>query len=100
MTVAASAMGGNSAKELHHVVERIERLETDKKAIADDLKEVYATAKKSGFDTKALRQLIRERKQDPDERAETEMIIEAYKAALRDFVHLPLGEAAIRAVGG
>ena len=63
-------------------VERIERLEEEKKAIADDVRDVYAEAKANGFDTKALREIVRIRKQDADERREHETILETYMHAL------------------
>ena len=63
-------------------VERIERLEEEKKALADDIRDVYAEAKGSGFDVKALRQIVRLRKQDVDERKEYETILETYMHAL------------------
>jgi uncharacterized protein (UPF0335 family) len=63
-------------------VERIERLEEEKKAITDDVRDVYAEAKANGFDTKALRAIVRLRKQDADERREHETILETYMHAL------------------
>ena len=63
-------------------VERIERLEEEKKTIADDIRDVYADAKANGFDTKALRVVIRMRKEDADERKEHEAILETYLHAL------------------
>ncbi len=63
-------------------VERIERLEEEKKAIADDIRDVYAEAKGTGFDVKALRTIVRLRKQDADERREHETILETYMHAL------------------
>ena len=68
--------------QLRAFVERIERMEEEKKAIADDLKEIYAEAKGNGFDTKVLRQVIRIRKQDRSERLEQEAILELYMSAL------------------
>jgi uncharacterized protein (UPF0335 family) len=68
--------------QLKAIVERIERLEEEKKTISDDIKDVYAEAKGNGFDTKALRTIIRMRKQDADERAEQETILETYMQAL------------------
>jgi uncharacterized protein (UPF0335 family) len=68
--------------QLRAFVERIERMEEEKKAIADDIKEIYAEAKGNGFDTKVLRQVIRIRKQDRNERLEQEAILELYMAAL------------------
>lgn len=63
-------------------VERVERLEEEKKTIADDIRDVYAEAKANGFDTKALRTIVRLRKQDVDERKEQEAILETYLHAL------------------
>jgi uncharacterized protein (UPF0335 family) len=63
-------------------VERIERLEEEKKVIADDIRDVYAEAKANGFDAKALRSVVRLRKQDADERKEHEAILETYLQAL------------------
>ena len=68
--------------QLKAVVERVERLEEEKKAIADDIKDVYAEAKAHGFDVKALRAIVRLRKQDSDERKEQEAILETYMHAL------------------
>jgi uncharacterized protein (UPF0335 family) len=68
--------------QLRAFVERIERMEEEKKAIADDIKEIYAEAKGNGFDTKVLRQVIRIRKQDRAERLEQEAILDLYLAAL------------------
>ena len=63
-------------------VERIERLEEEKKAIADDIRDVYAEAKATGFDAKALRTVVRMRKQDVNERKEYEAVLETYLHAL------------------
>ena len=63
-------------------VERIERLEEEKKTISDDIRDFYAEAKANGFDTKALRVVIRMRKEDADERKEHEAILETYLHAL------------------
>jgi uncharacterized protein (UPF0335 family) len=63
-------------------VERIERLEEEKKTISDDIRDVYAEAKGSGFDAKALRAIVRLRKLDIDERKEQEAILETYMHAL------------------
>jgi uncharacterized protein (UPF0335 family) len=63
-------------------VERIERLEEEKKALADDIRDVYAEAKANGFDTKALRAVVRIRKEDADVRKEHEAILDTYLHAL------------------
>jgi uncharacterized protein (UPF0335 family) len=71
-----------AAGQLRALIERIERLEEEKKTIADDIKEVYAEAKGTGFDVAAIRQLVRLRKKDQAERQEEEAILDLYKAAL------------------
>ncbi|MBB5052817.1 DUF2312 domain-containing protein [Afipia massiliensis] len=68
--------------QLKAIIERIERLEEEKKTISDDIKDVYGEAKGNGFDVKALRTIIRMRKQDADERQEQETILETYMQAL------------------
>jgi uncharacterized protein (UPF0335 family) len=68
--------------QLKSVIERIEKLEEEKKATADDIKEVYAEAKGNGFDIKALRTIVRLRKLDVDERREQEAVLETYMHAL------------------
>jgi len=68
--------------QLRAIVERIEHLEEEKKAISDDIRDVYAEAKGNGYDVTALRTVIRLRKQDKDERAEQEAILETYLHAL------------------
>jgi len=71
-----------AAGQLRAFIERVERLEEEKKTIADDIKEVYAEMKGTGFDTKAVRAIIRLRKKDQAERQEEEAILDLYKAAL------------------
>ena len=72
-----------AAKEhLTAFIERIEKLEEEKKAISDDIKDVFAEAKGNGYDVKALRAVLRIRKQDKDERMEQEAILETYLHAL------------------
>jgi uncharacterized protein (UPF0335 family) len=68
--------------QLKAIIERIERLEEEKKTISDDIRDVYAEAKGNGFDVKALRTIVRLRKQDANERAEEETILETYMQAL------------------
>jgi uncharacterized protein (UPF0335 family) len=68
--------------QLRSFIERIERLEEEKKTIADDIKDVYGEAKGTGFDTKILKKVIAIRKQDKDERMEQEAILETYLVAL------------------
>lgn len=71
-----------AAGQLKAYIERIERLAEEKDSVSTDIKEVYAEAKGTGFDTKAMRTIIRLRKQDKAEREEAESILDLYKAAL------------------
>lgn len=73
----------NVAREqLRSFIERIERLEEEKRGLASDIKDVYGEAKAMGFDARALRQIVRERAQDVQERTEFEAILDTYRAAL------------------
>ena len=67
---------------LRLLIERVERLEEEKKGIADDIKDVYAEAKAVGYDSKIMRQIVRLRKMKPDDRREAEMLLDTYKNAL------------------
>jgi len=87
--------GSIAADRLRSIVERIERLEEEKKALATDIKDIYAEAKSAGLDVKALRQLIRERRQDAAEVEERETLLEVYRRALGQLGTTPLGEAAV-----
>ena len=86
---------GNADDRLRLLIERIERLEEEKKGIADDVKDVYAEAKAVGYDVKMMRQIVRLRKMKPDDRREMEAILDTYKAALGMLYDTPLGRAAI-----
>ena len=68
--------------QLKAIIERIERLEEEKKTISDDIRDVYAEAKGNGYDVKAMRAIVRMRKQDKDERQEYETVLETYMHAL------------------
>jgi uncharacterized protein (UPF0335 family) len=74
--------GGIAADRLKSFIERIERLEEEKAAIAGDIKEVYSEAKSSGFETKIMRQIVRLRKMDAQERNEQEQLLDVYKQAV------------------
>ena len=74
-----------SRDKLRQTIERIERLEEEKKEVAEQIKEVYGEAKAFGFDTKALRAVIRLRKVDRAEREEQEMVLDTYLAALGEI---------------
>ncbi len=87
MATAAAAKDDQPAHrfakdQLKAIVERVERLEEEKKAIADDIRDVYAEAKGNGYDVKSLRVVVRLRKQDVNERKEQEAILETYLHAL------------------
>ena len=71
-----------TADELRQFIERLEQLESEKKDLAEQLKEVMAEAKGRGYDTKVLRKVIAMRKRKPDELAEEEAVLEVYKTAL------------------
>ncbi len=74
--------GGIAADRLRSIVDRIERLEEERKALGSDIKDIYAEAKSAGFDVKVLRQLIRIRKQEPAEVEEQETMLDVYRRAL------------------
>jgi uncharacterized protein (UPF0335 family) len=71
-----------AADRLRSFIERIERLEEEKKGVAEDIKEVFAEAKSTGFDIKTMRQIIKLRGMDEAKRQEAEALLDAYKAAL------------------
>jgi uncharacterized protein (UPF0335 family) len=75
-------VGGIAGDRLKSFIERIERLEEEKKTLQADIKEVYAEAKGTGFDTKIMRQLIRIRKMDKDDLDEQETLLDLYKRAV------------------
>ncbi len=76
------AEGNIAADQLRLFIERIERLEEEKKGIADDVRDVYSEAKGQGYDAKIMRQIVRLRKMTNDDRQEMEAILDTYKAAL------------------
>lgn len=76
--------------ELRHYIERIERLEEEKKAIAEDIKSVFSEAKSQGFDTKTMRAVIKLRKMEPEKRHEIAALLDTYCSALGVQLHLPL----------
>jgi uncharacterized protein (UPF0335 family) len=76
------AEGSIAADELRLLIERIERLEEEKKAIADDVRDVYSEAKSRGYDAKTMRTIVRLRKMETHDRQEAEALLDTYKAAL------------------
>jgi uncharacterized protein (UPF0335 family) len=87
-------VGGIAGERLRSLIERIERLEEEKRTLSADIKEVYAEAKGTGFDTKIMRQIIRIRKMDKDDLDEQETLLDIYKRALG---MLPEGDTASEA---
>ncbi|MBP7952244.1 MAG: DUF2312 domain-containing protein [Sphingorhabdus sp.] len=74
--------GHITADQLRLFIERIERLEEEKKGIGDDIRDVYSEAKSNGYDAKIMRQIVRLRKMTQDDRQEMEAVLDTYKAAL------------------
>jgi uncharacterized protein (UPF0335 family) len=74
--------GGVSSDQLRTVIERVERLEEEKKNIAEDIKQVYAEAKSGGFDVKTIREVVRMRKIESSELEEREFLLDTYRRAL------------------
>lgn len=77
-----SDVGGIAADRLLSIIERVERLEEEKKGISDDIRDIFAEAKSSGFDTKAIRAVIKLRKMNAADRDEQEYLVETYRKAL------------------
>lgn len=75
-------VGGIAVDRLRSVIERIERLEEERKALAGDIKDIYAEAKSAGFDVKVIRQIISLRKKEPAEVEEQETLLDLYRRAL------------------
>jgi uncharacterized protein (UPF0335 family) len=75
-------VGGVAADQLNSIVERVERLEEEKAVLSADIREVYAEAKANGYDTKALRQIVKLRKIDIEKRLEEEAVLDTYMLAL------------------
>ena len=78
----AAQWGNVSAERLRSLIERIERLEEERKALSSDIKDIFGEAKSAGFDVKVMRQLIRLRKQEPAEVEEQETLLDVYRRAL------------------
>lgn len=76
------AVGGIAADRLRSIIERVERLEEERKALSGDIKDIFTEAKSAGFDVKVLRQIIRIRKQEPAEVEEQETLLDIYRRAI------------------
>lgn len=92
------ANSGFAASQLRSFIERVERLEEEKAALAADIREVYSEAKSSGFDVKIMRQTVRLRKLDATELQEQQAMLDMYMSALGMLSDTPLGNAAIEKV--
>lgn len=93
-----SKIGHNVAAErLISIVERIEKLEEERKHLQEDIKDIYTEAKSAGFDTKVLRMVIANRKKDQAEWEEQQALLETYMRALGQLADTPLGQAALEA---
>lgn len=75
-------VGGIAVERLRSLIERIERLESESKAIRDDIRDIFAEAKSAGFDVKTMRTIIKLRKQNAADRDEAELLLETYRRAL------------------
>lgn len=89
-----SSVNSATAKRLLSIIERIERLEEERKALAEDVKDIYREAKSAGFDAPTIRLIIKHRAEDEAKRAEREALLETYLAALGQLADTPLGKAA------
>jgi uncharacterized protein (UPF0335 family) len=87
-------IGGIAGERLRSFIERIERLEEEKRTLAEDIKEVFAEAKGNGFDTKIMRQIIKIRRMDKDDLDEQESLLDIYKRALGMLPDIPESAAA------
>jgi len=87
-------VGGIAGERLRSFIERIERLEEEKRTLGEDIKEVFAEAKGSGFDTKIMRQIIKIRRMDKDDLDEQESLLDIYKRALGMLPDMPESAAA------
>jgi len=90
--------GGVAADRLRSLVERVERLSEEKRAIAGDIKEIFQEAKSAGFSVPVLRQLIKDRAKDAGDLEKFEVLLDTYRRALGMLADTPLGLAAVRAV--
>lgn len=90
-----SSINTDTAQRLLSIIQRIERLEEEKKALSEDVKDILKEAKSAGYDVPTIRMLIKHRAEDAAKRAEREALLEAYLAALGQLSDTPLGNAAL-----
>ena len=92
--IGHNSVNTDTAKRLLSIIERIERLEEERKALGEDVKDIYREAKSAGFDAPTIRLLIKRRAEDAAKREEREALLETYLAALGQLADTPLGKAA------
>jgi len=86
-------IGDNAAKDLSNIIERIERLEDEKKQIASDITDIYKETKSRGYDAAALKEIIKIRREDPSKREARETMVDVYLRAINRWEDMPLGKA-------
>ena len=86
-------IGDNAAKDLSSIIDRIERLEDEKKQIASDISDIYKETKGRGYDAAALKEIIKIRKEDPSKREARESMVDVYMRAINRWEETPLGRA-------
>jgi len=86
-------IGDNAAKDLTSVIERIERLEDEKKQIASDISDIYKETKGRGYDAAALKEIVKIRREDPSKREARETMVDVYMRAINRWEDTPLGKA-------
>ena len=87
-------VGDNAAKDVLSIIQRIERLEDEKKQIASDISDVYKESKGRGYDASALKEIIKIRREDPSKREARESMVDIYMRAITRWEDTPLGRAA------
>lgn len=92
--IGHNSINNDTAKRLLSIIERIERLEEQKKELSEDVKHIFKEAKSAGFDAPTIRLLIKRRAEDAAKREEREALLEAYLGALGQLADTPLGKAA------
>jgi len=88
------SIGDNAAKDLTSIIERIERLEEEKKQIASDISDIYKETKGRGYDAAALKEIVKIRREDPSKREARETMVDVYLRAINNWKDTPLGKAA------
>ena len=92
--IGHNSINTDTAKRLLSIIERVERLEEEKKALSEDVKGIFKEAKTAGYDVPTIRLLIKRRAEDAAKREEREALLETYLAALGQLADTPLGKAA------